>query len=172
MLEFARVFLNIVLLRRGPQDLPASTLLLALLIATAVLANLAVALAFDLDVALILMRALVDAALGLLLTAAVLSVAGKPHRFLQSSTAMVGAGLVIAPIGVLLFAIERPYGGFANHPDWLRFFEGAYEAWDILIVGHVYRMALERNFFLCVLLAFACEIMVVTAVQGLFPMAL
>lgn len=172
MLQFARVFLNIALLRRGPQDLPASKFLLALLIALAVLANLAVSLAFDLDVPRTLERSLLAAALGLVLTAAILSVAGRPRRFLQSSTAMVGAELVIAPVGVLLLAVARPYGDFGNHPDWLRFFEGAYEAWDILIVGHIYRMALERNFFLCVLLAFACEIMVVAAVQGLFPMSL
>lgn len=172
MLEFARVFFNIALLRRGPQDLPASKFLLAALIALAILVNLAVSLAFGFDLTLTVERSALAALLGLVLTAAVLAIAGRVHRFVQVSTGMVGAELVIAPVGVLLLALAKPYGEFASHPDWLRFFEGAYEAWDIIIVGHVYRAALERNFFLCVLLAFACEIIVVMAVQGLFPMSM
>jgi hypothetical protein len=172
MLEFARVFLNIALLRRGPQDLPASKFLLAALIALAILVNLAVSLVSGFDVWLTVERSMLSASLGLLLTAAVLSIAGRRHRFVQASTAMVGAELVIAPLAIVLLALAKPYGGFASQPDWLRFFDDAYEAWDIIIVGHVYRAALERNFFLCVLLAFACEIIVVTAVEGLFPMSL
>jgi hypothetical protein len=169
MLEFARVFFNIAVLRQGPQDLPASALLLGVLLAMALLLHLIVAGAFDFGVMLALERFAVAAALGLLLTMAVLSIAGRRKRFLQTATAMIGAALVIAPLDVLLFAIAKPYGDFADHPDWLRFVEGAYEAWGVVIGGHIYRAALERNIFVCVLLSFACEIMVVSAVQSVFP---
>ena len=54
----------------------------------------------------------------------------------------------------------------------LRVIEGAYEAWGIVIVGHIYRVALERSLLLGVLLSFACEIMVVSAIQSLFPVPL
>jgi hypothetical protein len=172
MIEFARVFFNIALLRQGPQQLPASRLLLAALLVITLVLQFAVAAAFELGIVLVLERYVLAIALGLLLTSAVLSIAGRQRRFLQVATAMVGAALVLAPLDVLLLAVVRPYGAFANHPDWLRVIEGAYEAWGIVIVGHIYRVALERSLLLGVLLSFACEIMVVSAIQSLFPVPL
>jgi hypothetical protein len=172
MIEFARVFFNIALLRQGPQHLPASRFLLAALLVITLVVQLLVAAAFDLGIVLVLERYVLAIALGLLLTGAVLSIAARQRRFVQVATAMVGAALVLAPIDVVLLAVVKPYGAFANHPGWLRVIEGAYEAWGIVIIGHIYRAAIERSLFLCVLLSFACEIMVVSAVQSLFPVPL
>lgn len=169
MTELARIFVNIALLRRGPQDLPASGFLLGVLLLVSGLVNLGVAFAFELDVGLMLGRFVLAAALSLILTIAVLSIASRPQRFLQTATAMIGAELVTVPFGLLLFILAKPYGNFTEHPEWLQFLDGLYEAWNIVIAGYIYRMALERSLFVGVLVAFACEIIVVLAIQGAFP---
>ncbi|HZF17269.1 MAG TPA: hypothetical protein VE046_15130 [Steroidobacteraceae bacterium] len=169
MAELARIFFNIALLRRGPQDLPASKFLLGALLLVSGLVNLAVALAFELDTRLMLARFALAAVLSLVLTIAILSVASRPQRFLQTATALIGAELVTVPLALLLFILAKPYHDFTHHPPWLQFLDGLYEAWNIVIAGYVYRMALERSLLAGVLLAFACEIIVVLAVQGAFP---
>jgi hypothetical protein len=170
MIEFARVFFNIALLRRGPQDLPASVFLFVLLIGIAFLLNLAVAAGFGFDLLLTVERETLATGLGLTLTLAILSIAGRRQRFLQTAIALLGTALLLAPIDVVLLGIASAIGSLTDPPDWIRVIEGLNVAWGVVIGGHVYRCALERNFLICVVLALACEIMALSAVESLFPL--
>ena len=170
MIEFARVFFNIALLRQGPQDLPASTLLFILVMALETLWVLLMVLGFGLDPVRAFDRYGVAAVLDLTLPTAVLSIAGRLDRFLQVVTATAGAGLVIAPLEIALFAIARFSGPLSTPPDWAQLVEYAIIGWGVVIQAHVYRCALERIFLLCLILACACEIMILTSVNSLFPL--
>jgi len=169
MIEFARAFFNIALLRQGPQVLPASPLLFVLLIAATFLLVLGASLGFGFDVLLMLEREALATGFGLTLTLAVLSIAGRRGRFLQVAIAMLGTALVLAPIDIVLLSVAGAIGSAADPPDWVRTLEVVELAWGVIISGHVYRCALERSLLVCVLLALACEIMVASAVEGLFP---
>lgn len=100
MPQFLKVFLDIVLWRRGPQDLPASPLLLGLCgIAYALVSVVQLAM-LDEPAGAWLVFVVLDP---LLLTAGIwllLRLFAKRQRFLQTATAVLGTG---ALLGVALF---------------------------------------------------------------------
>ena len=169
MAELARIFIYLAFLRRGPQDLPASVFLLVMLnLVTLALYGIAAS-ALELDLGKLIGSAAVMMALTMLLTGAMLSLASRPHRFVQTAIAIAGAELVLMPIACLFLALERPYRVGLDFPDWLLFAEGLFLAWEVAIIGHIYRRALERSFFAGILLSVACAIIVSSTVALVFP---
>ena len=95
MLHFLKAFLDIVLWRRGPQDLPASRLLLWLTAAAYVAVSIAQLTLLEEPAAAWLVFVALDP---VLLTAGVyllLQLFGKTDRFLQTATAVLGTGVVL-----------------------------------------------------------------------------
>jgi len=76
--DFIRLYAQIALLRRGPQDLPASPLLLALTVAAFLAVNFVVS--------------------SLLWYVVLLRLAGRPERTLQTTSAVFGFQTVLAPL--------------------------------------------------------------------------
>ena len=100
MLQFLKVFLDIVLWRRGPQDLPASPLLFALAAAAYVIVSIVQLAMLDEPTAAWFVFVVLDP---LLLVGGVwllLRLFNRRERFLQTATAVVGTGAVL---GVVLF---------------------------------------------------------------------
>ena len=99
MKQLIQLFAQIALLRRGPQDLPASTLLLALTVIGYLIVNLLVS---------ALMppvkdwpppaQLLVDTVFTLVWYVALLRLVGRSERFLQTATAVFGFQAVLAPL--------------------------------------------------------------------------
>ena len=95
MLHFLKAFLDIVLWRRGPQDLPASRLLLWLTAAAYVVVSIVQLTLLEEPAAAWLVFVVLDP---VLLTAGVyllLKLFGKTDRFLQTATAVLGTGVVL-----------------------------------------------------------------------------
>jgi hypothetical protein len=112
---FLKLFLDIVLWRRGPQDLPASRLLLWLT-ALAYVAVSAVQLAAMGETGLSWFVFLVVDPL--LLTACVwlmLKLYGHPERFLQTASAVLGTGALLALVLYLPLQLAMPALG--SKPD-------------------------------------------------------
>ena len=99
MKQLIQLFTQIALLRRGPQDLPASTLLLALTVAG------------YLGVTLLLSslmppmqgwpgapQVLADTVFTLVWYVALLKLVGRPERILQTATAVFGFQVVLSPL--------------------------------------------------------------------------
>lgn len=169
MVELARIFVHLAFLKRGPQDVPASIFLLVLLnLLTLALYGIAGSM-LDLELGKLLGSATLMMALTMLLTGAMLSVASRPNRFVQTAIAIAGAELVLTPIGCVLLALERPYRAGLDYPDWLLFAEALFLAWDVAIIGHIYRVALERSLIAGILLSLACAIIVSSTVALVFP---
>ena len=100
MLQFLKAFLDIVLWRRGPQDLPASTLLFWLTAGAYVAVSILQLSLVDEPPAAWVVFVLLDP---ILLTGGVyllLRLFGKDARFLQTATAVLGTGAVL---GLVLF---------------------------------------------------------------------
>ncbi|MBV8975314.1 MAG: hypothetical protein JOY74_09335 [Sinobacteraceae bacterium] len=97
MSEFIRLYTQIALLRRGPQDLPASGLLLALTVAGYLAVNLLVS--SVLPPGEHWLEALLVATLFTLLWyILLLRLAGRPERTLQTTSAVFGFQAVLTPL--------------------------------------------------------------------------
>jgi hypothetical protein len=145
--QFLRILVDITLWRRGPQDLPASRLLLALAVALYVAVS-AVQLALLGETAITWMFFLV--ADPLLLAAwvwLVLKVFGHAERFLQSASAVFGTGAVLGlflylPLQFVLTGLgQAPASGLAQGFGLLLVIAFA------LVTGRIIKLATESNLF-------------------------
>jgi hypothetical protein len=97
MSEIIQIYAQIALLRRGPQDLPASPLLLVLTVGAFLVVNFAVSSVLPPDNRW--PEILVVATLFTLLWyVLLLRLAGRPERTLQTTTAVFGFQTVLAPL--------------------------------------------------------------------------
>jgi hypothetical protein len=114
MREVLKLFAQILLLRRGPQDLPASGLLLMLTVAGYVGVNCLFSIVFPpaRDWPTLL---LVDVGFLLLWNALLLKLAGRPERTVQTTTAVFGYQLLLAPLLVTLQWLAQRFHG---DPTW------------------------------------------------------
>jgi len=101
MSEFIRLYTQIALLRRGPQDLPASRLLLVLTVAGYLAVNFVVSRREGL---------IVDTLFTLLWYLLLLRLTGRPERTLQTTTAVFGFQAVLTPLLVGSEWLMRRFG--------------------------------------------------------------
>jgi hypothetical protein len=107
--EFIRLYTQIALLRRGPQDLPASGLLLALTVAGYLAVNFVVSIFLPPDA-----RWRETLAVGTVFTLVwyvlLLQLVGRPERTLQTTTAVFGLQAVLTPLAVGCEWLMRRFG--------------------------------------------------------------
>jgi hypothetical protein len=147
VLQFLKVFLDIVLWRRGPQDLPVSPLLFALA-AAAYVAVSAVQLALLHEPAAAwFVFCVLDPALLAAGTWLLLRLFRRPERFLQAATAVLGTGALLGmalflPVQWLLGALE------VSAESWLA---GAAALALVvvfsLVTGRILKLATDTNLF-------------------------
>jgi hypothetical protein len=138
------LFLDICLLRKGPQDVPASPALLKASLAAYGLASLLVQ-AVSVNLLTALLQAFLD--LGLLagLTYAVLQATGFSGRFTQTLTALAGTGALLgfAILPVTIWMDRDLEAGIQSGLPALLFF--GWLIWSIAVVAHVLRHALSTS---------------------------
>jgi hypothetical protein len=109
MQEIVRLFAQIALLRRGPQDLPASALLLGLTLAGYLGVNALVSALLP-PVSGWPLQLLVDTLFTLAWYVALLRLVGRPERILQTSTAVFGLQAVLSPPLIASEWLMRRFG--------------------------------------------------------------
>ena len=145
--QFLRICLDIVLWRRGPQDLPVSTLLLAIAVA-AYIAVSAVQLALLGETAATWFFFLV---IDPLLLAGwvwlVLRLYGHPERFMQAASAVFGTGAVLG-IGLYL-PLQLIITGLGYDPasGLAQFFTLVLVVVFALVTGRIIKLATDSNLF-------------------------
>ena len=142
MREVVRLYLQIALLRRGPQDLPASGLLLALTVCGYAAVNALVSSLLPPSAGWASQLA-IDAAFTLAWYAALLRLAGRGERFLQTATAMFGLQAVLSP---LLIGSEWLMRRFGQDSTWqlpIAVAGLALVIWLIAATSHVVKAALD-----------------------------
>lgn len=156
MTELLRLFGEIALSRKGPQDLPASPLLLALTVAAYA------GVAFGVNLLLSpaeswRLQLLVEIAFTLAWNAVLLRAFGKAERFLQTATAVFGYQLVLAPPFIAVMSLTRRFteDSAASWQFPVAVLALALVIWMIRAGSYVLKAALEVPIIACVALIFA-----------------
>lgn len=143
MMDLLRLYGQIALLRRGPQDLPASPLLLAATVTGFFAVNCLVSVLLPPFQGPWVLYLVVEVLFLLAWYAVLLRVMKRPERFLQTATALFGYQLVLAPlITVASWLVQR----FQNDPNALLpvlILALGLAVWVVAAGGHIVRAALE-----------------------------
>jgi hypothetical protein len=166
-----RTFLDIVLFRQGPEDLPVSQSLLLITIA----ANLLLGLAFDAALPRPefnrIPLAIAEVAFVLAWYWALLKVARRPERFLQTATAVFGVSILILPLYT-----AAQYLVIGHKPDDLPamvlIFGLVIEVWLIAVNARILQSATQWPIAACVAVMLLRTAVWVVVVRLLFPEAL
>lgn len=150
MVSVLRGFWPLCQLRAGPQDLPASPVLLRLVMLLCLFSSTLV-FAVGSDWPAALLRAAVSLALSLLLWSSVLRLFQREARRLQTLTAVFGCATLLNfalwPVLLLMARTEQP--------GLLPFLALGLALWSLVIGGHILRHALDWPLSRALLLALA-----------------
>jgi len=169
MIRLLRVFLDICLLRVGPQDLPYSWSLFGL--ALTGYAAIGVALVLSQAGAVVaLIETVLDCMILVGLAWTALSLTGKSGRFLKTATALLGTGALLG-----LLAAPLVWQGSPDEPaqslGWAGPLFLVLLVWSLLILGHILRHALEVTLGAGVGLGLAYTLLSAVVMDILFPAA-
>lgn len=162
-----RALLELTSGKRGPQDIPASRPLLALMFAI-YLATTAGLTALAVDWPMAIKATLVDAVVMPVFVLAVLWLRNFTERCLQTLTAMAGVGALfsLAAIPPFMITAGMPASSLSALASMLvlvLFF------WNVLVLGHILRHALALAFPAGVLVALAYVAVSMVAAEYLVP---
>lgn len=146
MSQLFRMFIDIALWRRGPQDLPASTALACLVAAFyAFISAIQVGMGGSGFWATLLLT-LIDLALQAVWLWGLLTFFAKRPRFLQSFTAFLGVGALLAVMDILISVVMNQLGVSDISPSnpWPLLYVGLV----LMLLGRILQQALERSLFL------------------------
>lgn len=155
LLLLLRTFLDIVALRKGPEQIPHSWLLFLLAIAFLLVASLC---------ALVLIQPMAEQDFGVnLLTiavgvgfyAAVLVLTGYARRMLQTLTAVLGCGAILTVLVVAELVFLRPFLG----ADVAAVIGTLTSFWSVPVEGHIIARAIDRHWFSGIAIAIAAYVL-------------
>ncbi len=167
--QVARLYTDIALLRRGPEDVPVSAVLLALTVLAYMLLSLllsALMPAVEEDqIALIAL----DSFLSVAWYWVVLRLAGRPERFLQTATAVFGYQTIVAPAFVGATWLFLHYMKDATWQLPVSLLLLALAVWTLAVNGRILRSATGWPQVTCVALVVMEAIISRVIALGLFP---
>jgi len=141
--ELVRIFVQITLLRLGPQDLPASGVLLAATVLTYFVVNAAVSSVLPPLPGRWLPHLLVDIAFTLVWYQLLLRVMRRRERFLQTTTAVFGYQTLLAPVWIGSAWLIRHFQGDPTLLFFASLLGIAMLVWILAVNGYILRAALE-----------------------------
>jgi hypothetical protein len=146
-----KTFLDVIMLRKGPEDIPRSTLLLVIavvmIIFSQLLLHVLVETTYNSDLLLEFATELVKVASYV----AVLFASGFIGRIAQTMTAIIGCTAMMVLLFVAIFVVFRPFIGAdpAGAIAWL------VTPWLILVEGHIIARAIQQHWFTGIAIAVA-----------------
>jgi len=141
MYELILLFFRIAIFKSGPQDVPASPMVLRLILPVYVAVNYLV-LMLNGSTSTALLQIGADFAMMLGFVWPLLYFSGKPARFRQTFAAMIGTDSVISFVAIPAIA------SLGNQASPLAYFAMlALMVWHWAVSGHILRNALDRSWF-------------------------
>jgi hypothetical protein len=171
MTDLVRLYAQIALLRRGPQDVPGSTAVLIITVLGYFLVNLVFASVFPPIRGPWFPHLLVDIVFMLVWFAVLLKLVGKPERFIQTASAVYGYQAVLAPITIITAWLFSQHGQSPD-PTWqfaVTLIALAPVFWIIAVGSAVLKAALEWSRPACVMLMIAQILAGQLLMVALFP---
>lgn len=170
MYKLLNVFLNICLLRAGPQDVPAASVVLALTVAAYMVVGTLVALA-NYSVGQAVLWSLLDTLLLAVFTYFSLRWRRHVPRFVQTFSALTGTGVLLSMVTwpLLMLLYRQPEGESAAALPSLLLVVLMF--WGMAVIAHILRNALSSSFAVGVLLALGYVLVSWKLNAFLFPVA-
>ena len=165
MVALFRFFVDLAILRRGPQDLPASSALLALLAVLSVLIGGINTAAFFGGLGAALGANLFDLMLSMVTLFVLLQFRGHAARWMQTMSAFLGLGLLVG----LIMLLVRPLAGLMGAAQFATQVDVLLALWLHVALGSVLRHALGVPLPAGVLIVFAYTLMVLSIITRIFP---
>ena len=151
MLSLVSTLLDIALLRKGPDAIPRSWILLAMTVGLWLFSSLAgLALIARIDESDFLLG-LFGGLVGIILYATIVVVSGHGDRLLQTVTAVIGCGALIFLAFLAEYVLFTPFVG--ERITWL--VANLILLWSIPVEGHIIARAIDRHWYIGILLALA-----------------
>jgi len=147
-----KTFLEILSLRAGPEDLPTSPTLLIRLFVLLIVLQTSLGAWLLAPAGSLLPQALLSGLVSLGWLALVLRLFGKPERFVQTGSAVLGIACAFAPIAIPVLVTARPESGLPVTVTPMTFFAFIISLYLIYVNGRILRAAIERPLFQCVVL--------------------
>jgi hypothetical protein len=163
MYELSWLFFQIAIFKKGPQDVPASPLVLRLLVPVYVAVNYLI-LFLNGAVSSAILQIVADFTMIVLFCWPLLYFSGKPYRFPQTLAAMIGTDTIISFFALPAIATLNTH---AN--DLARFSMFILVLWHWLVSGHILRHALDRSLFFGLGLALLYIMLSSQVMAALFP---
>ncbi len=165
--QLFRVFVDIALWRRGPQDLPASTTLAWLVALFYALTSAVRVGMMGADFRSAVLVVLVDLGLQAAWLWGLLVFFAKRPRFLQSITAYLGIGALITVLDIVISTVMSLLGMSYSNPSnpWPFLHLGLI----LLLLGRVLQQALERSLLQSMSLTFVIMLTIWALAKGLMP---
>lgn len=139
-------FIDICMLRAGPQDLPASRFLFVLMLVIYIAISLVLSL-IELEMPIAAVYTGLDVVLVLALAAGMFWVSDKWNRFNQTATALLGIGTIFNAAAAPLLLWQQAVADGENPMPLPSFMLLALMIWNLVVIGHVIRHALSTTMF-------------------------
>ncbi len=164
----SKAFLDICLLRKGPQDLPKSTELLVLSLFMYTLIDVLLTVQSR-PFEYALMVSFVDVGFLLLVTFLILKQHKHLERWHQTMTALFGTGVIL---GIFIFPLV--FGGFQNQYEaWLQqiivLLFLIMVIWNVAVLAHIVRHAISTSIGIAIMIAILYIWMSSLLITMLFP---
>lgn len=165
MLLLLRTFVDIIALRKGPDSVPASWLVLAIALVLMGLSSCASVVMIDVDRERSYPLMLLAYALGILFYSAVVLLSGRAKRLLQAISSIVACGSIITLFVVVVFVAGTPLLGR----------EGAAAAatlvlfWSVPVEGHIIARAIGQHWFVGIAIAMTAFVLQYALRTGFTP---
>ena len=160
-------FVDLCLLRKAPQDLPASQSLFSLILVLSVLTG-AAGVSDVIPGLSALAASALDAVIALVLLRLALTLKGYPNRFQQTATAIFGIGIIL---GLLAMPMQLGISEETMQGEMGGVIALAYLVllgWVQVVIGHILRHALSVSLPLGIGLALTYSVISGTVIQMLF----
>lgn len=166
LLLLLRTFVDIIALRKGPDSVPASSLVLAITLVMMGVSSYAATVLIDAgeaerDYAMTFLAY----GLGILFYAAIILISGRAGRMLQSITSIIGCGAVITVFFVAGFVVCEPLIG----RDGAAVVATLILLWSVPVEGHIIARAIDQHWFVGIAIAMTAFVLQYVLQSGPAP---
>lgn len=169
VIHVARLYTDIALFRRGPEDVPVSAVLLVLTIAVYVLLSLALSAVVPVADGNRIVLIALDSFFAIAWYWVVMRLAGRPERFLQTAAAIFGYQTILAPavIGSTWLFLQYMTDSTWQLPVSLLLL--SLSIWTLVVVTRILRSATGWPVFPCVAIVVLQEVVSRLIALSIYP---
>jgi hypothetical protein len=161
-----RILFSIILLQRGPEDVPASLRLLQEVILLNLLTGVVV-LSAHYDMGISVSSTLLDLAVSLAFTGLLLLTLNRRPRFVQTAAAICGTGAIFHLVSWPFLIVAEDAGQSLQNTLWILML--LLTSWELMVVAHIFRRAIDSGMASAIALSFALFMISITVSQLIFP---